>query len=260
MRQPIAGTNPAPGTYGTATAEKVLEGHPATGTWHLWLSNYGTLPGEVRSMTLTLTYATCDTDGDGAEDRVDNCPAAANADQANRDDDALGDACDLDLDGDSRPNAADGCPGVAATTVSGCPTVDRTASLRYAKASHRLRLTVRSDAPGCRSGARATLFRVKRGKDVKLLVATTSAHGRYRFAAPRRAGRYYVRVAPSYAAGEAECSKARTGRERVTRRVVPARTVAVDSDGDGLDDLIDGCPTVASGNPTGCPRRGGRSR
>ena len=26
-----------------------------------------------------------------------------------------------------------------------------------------------------------------------------------------------------------------------------------DTDGDGLDDLADGCPTVASGNPTGCP-------
>jgi hypothetical protein len=27
----------------------------------------------------------------------------------------------------------------------------------------------------------------------------------------------------------------------------------VDSDGDGLPDSLDGCPTVASGNPTGCP-------
>lgn len=27
----------------------------------------------------------------------------------------------------------------------------------------------------------------------------------------------------------------------------------VDTDGDGLDDTRDGCPTVASSNPTGCP-------
>ncbi len=27
----------------------------------------------------------------------------------------------------------------------------------------------------------------------------------------------------------------------------------VDTDGDGLDDAVDGCPAVASGNPTGCP-------
>jgi hypothetical protein len=32
-----------------------------------------------------------------------------------------------------------------------------------------------------------------------------------------------------------------------------ARASVVDTDGDGLDDTIDGCPTVASANPTGCP-------
>ena len=32
-----------------------------------------------------------------------------------------------------------------------------------------------------------------------------------------------------------------------------ARTVLVDTDGDGLDDLVDGCPRVASSNSTGCP-------
>ncbi len=26
-----------------------------------------------------------------------------------------------------------------------------------------------------------------------------------------------------------------------------------DTDGDGIDDLVDGCPTVPSSNPTGCP-------
>lgn len=33
-----------------------------------------------------------------------------------------------------------------------------------------------------------------------------------------------------------------------------------DTDGDGLDDLVDGCPTVASGNPTGCPSADRRAR
>jgi hypothetical protein len=32
-----------------------------------------------------------------------------------------------------------------------------------------------------------------------------------------------------------------------------AARLLVDTDGDGLDDLVDGCPTVASSNPTGCP-------
>jgi hypothetical protein len=43
----------------------------------------------------------------------------------------------------------------------------------------------------------------------------------------------------------------------VTSTVLPADGAAmaydVDSDGDGLADSLDGCPTVASGNPTGCP-------
>lgn len=30
-------------------------------------------------------------------------------------------------------------------------------------------------------------------------------------------------------------------------------SACVDTDGDGLDDAVDGCPTVASANPTGCP-------
>jgi hypothetical protein len=32
-----------------------------------------------------------------------------------------------------------------------------------------------------------------------------------------------------------------------------ARHLDVDTDGDGLGDTVDGCPTVASANPTGCP-------
>lgn len=252
---PIAGPNPAAGTYRPATPENALEGHPGRGNWSLWLSNYGNQPGTVRSATLTLTYATCDTDGDGIEERADNCPSAANPDQANSDDDALGDACDLDLDGDSLANAADGCPAVAAATGSGCPTAGRTVRLRTVKGAPRLRITVASPAPGCRDRAEATLFRVRKGagKDLKLVVVTTNARGKARPKAPRRPGRYYVTVARSYAAGEAECASARSTRQRLTRRADAAPARAADTDGDGLDDALDGCPTVASGNPTGCP-------
>ncbi len=45
-----------------------------------------------------------DGDGDGVPDGQDNCPAEANADQANFDHDALGDACDLDDDNDGLPD------------------------------------------------------------------------------------------------------------------------------------------------------------
>ncbi|MBW2256924.1 MAG: thrombospondin type 3 repeat-containing protein [Deltaproteobacteria bacterium] len=54
-----------------------------------------------------------DTDGDGFADVVDNCPAVANPDQDDLDDDLLGDACDDDDDDDGTPDATDNCPTVA---------------------------------------------------------------------------------------------------------------------------------------------------
>ena len=46
-----------------------------------------------------------DTDGDGRCDVADNCPDVANADQANEDNDAFGDVCDLDRDNDGLSDA-----------------------------------------------------------------------------------------------------------------------------------------------------------
>ena len=48
-----------------------------------------------------------DVDGDGIADDVDNCPSIANADQADLDEDGLGDACDDDADGDGFTNDVD---------------------------------------------------------------------------------------------------------------------------------------------------------
>ncbi|KZZ59634.1 thrombospondin type 3 repeat-containing protein, partial [Oleiphilus sp. HI0123] len=53
-----------------------------------------------------------DSDDDGSNDGVDNCPAIANADQRNSDDDAEGDACDLNDDNDAVDDDADNCPTV----------------------------------------------------------------------------------------------------------------------------------------------------
>jgi hypothetical protein len=54
-----------------------------------------------------------DGDGDGIQDPADNCPATANADQADADHDGLGDACDDDTDGDGVANTTDNCPTIA---------------------------------------------------------------------------------------------------------------------------------------------------
>jgi hypothetical protein len=52
----------------------------------------------------TLPPVVVDSDGDGLEDGADNCPLVPNADQLNKDGDALGDACDPDADGDGIDN------------------------------------------------------------------------------------------------------------------------------------------------------------
>jgi len=53
-----------------------------------------------------------DTDGDGTEDALDNCPAVTNADQADSDANGIGDACQ-DTDADGTLDTTDNCPGDA---------------------------------------------------------------------------------------------------------------------------------------------------
>jgi subtilisin family serine protease len=54
-----------------------------------------------------------DNDNDGIPDALDNCPALSNADQANFDGDAFGDACDNDDDNDGMPDAWETSYGLA---------------------------------------------------------------------------------------------------------------------------------------------------
>lgn len=54
-----------------------------------------------------------DTDGDGISDENDNCINIANPDQADLDNDGIGDLCDDDIDGDGVANAEDNCPMTA---------------------------------------------------------------------------------------------------------------------------------------------------
>jgi len=74
----------------------------------------------VDDVEILYRIANPDSDGDGVLNGVDNCPNVANADQANADGDAFGDACDgcTDTDGDGA-----GDPGFPNNTceLDGCP-------------------------------------------------------------------------------------------------------------------------------------------
>ncbi len=58
-----------------------------------------------------------DIDGDGIANDIDNCPAVANADQADNDNDGAGDVCDTDDDNDGIPDDVDCDPFDAMITI-----------------------------------------------------------------------------------------------------------------------------------------------
>lgn len=75
---------------------------------------YQDLEGNALSLPeLTLTVSGCDRDADGVLDESDDCVETSDPDQADADDDGLGDACDEDADGDEIRDDADNCPGAA---------------------------------------------------------------------------------------------------------------------------------------------------
>lgn len=77
------------------------------------LMSAGTTP--IGNRTTVATFVS-DGDRDGVVDRLDNCPAIANHDQADMDSDRIGDVCDNDIDGDGIPNR-----GPPAAYLDNCP-------------------------------------------------------------------------------------------------------------------------------------------
>ncbi|MCE7938147.1 hypothetical protein DCC79_07230 [bacterium] len=64
-------------------------------------------------LDIIVMPAETDADDDGIDDDEDNCPEVANTDQADLDDDGIGDACDADRDGDGIDDDEDNCPAVS---------------------------------------------------------------------------------------------------------------------------------------------------
>ena len=67
-------------------------------------------------LTVAANTGGNDADGDGVLDPADNCPAIANANQTDTDNDDEGDACDADDDGDDIADSNDNCPLVKNTS------------------------------------------------------------------------------------------------------------------------------------------------
>jgi len=74
-----------------------------------------------------------DCDSDGIPNGKDNCPDIANEDQADLDEDGIGDVCDPDIDGDGIPNDVDKCaetPLGAMVGEDGCE-IDETPTCEF---------------------------------------------------------------------------------------------------------------------------------
>jgi hypothetical protein len=143
-----AGFDISPGGTGFAAMTNNATGITGLYTFNLSSSTAGTLVGAIgngANQVLSLAILQPDSDGDGIRDAADNCPAAANPDQADLDGDKTGDACDpdqdgdgladaveiaigsnprsLDSDGDKVGDSADSCPALKGTEANGCPDV-----------------------------------------------------------------------------------------------------------------------------------------
>jgi hypothetical protein len=82
-----------------------------------WPSRSGkTVVPVSANFTLDCTQVVVDRDSDGVPDAMDNCPVDPNADQADANQNGIGDACENsgapDADGDGRPDTADNCVNV----------------------------------------------------------------------------------------------------------------------------------------------------
>ena len=240
------------GTYVPDQPLSVHDGSAPGGTWRLLVDNWAGAEGRLVSWSIRISYTSCDADGDGVEDHVDNCTGLANPDQSDIDGDGTGDACDGDPDGDGLVSTADNCPSignasqtntdgdglgdacdddddadgvadvsdgcrlVAASTASGCPTTATTIRLRKQKG--RLVGRVFSDVAACRAGVEVTLKRRKAGRDTKLVVLRSRTSGRFRTRAPRAPGRYYVVLPKRYVVATTECGRGTSRTVRVRRR------------------------------------------
>jgi hypothetical protein len=224
---------------GTVQPDEPLARHdhsPVQWSWEVEIRNWG---GEViyaQDIRITITSDSCDSDGDGVPERIDNCPTVANRDQADWDGDGLGNVCDPTPGTDphapppapptspptTQPTTSPTTPPTTTTSSlppssSGCSAAcgyARTLELKHQVRKHRLTGSVASVAAGCRASVPVSIWKKRSGADRKLVVVTTRTSGTFRTTAPRKPGRYYATVG---SVAEPICAEARSRTVRVRR-------------------------------------------
>jgi subtilisin-like proprotein convertase family protein len=158
---------PYSGTFAPVSSLSEVNGF-AGGQYRLVVWDHlGGDEGTIDSWSITLTYATCDVDGDG-----------------------------LDV-------PADLCPNQAAATASGCPVATRAVTAKYK--TGKFRGAISSSAAKCRSGMKVVIWKARAGTDRKIGTVTTKADGTYRLTRARHAGKYYATSAKVVVPNAAEC-------------------------------------------------------
>ncbi|WP_340075783.1 reprolysin-like metallopeptidase [Leptobacterium sp. I13] len=114
----VCGFNPAiSGTVLPLQTLAVFNGEATMGDWTLIVEDAFDLDGgAINTFSIELCAEgefILDADGDGIADADDNCPFAANIDQADNDNDGEGDVCDTDDDNDGILDVDDNCPFIA---------------------------------------------------------------------------------------------------------------------------------------------------
>lgn len=107
------GTAPFTGTFQPQGSLSDFMGEPSGGEWLLNVAdNAGIDTGSIDSwsMEVCTILPQPDADDDGIADADDNCPDTANTDQADDDNNGIGNVCDTDRDGDGILNDVDNCP------------------------------------------------------------------------------------------------------------------------------------------------------
>ena len=100
--QPAGMTVSNAGVVSWTPPQEYVSNTGATAQFTLTVTDDG---GLTDTRQFVINVAVPDSDNDGLADYADNCPADANADQADLDGDNIGDVCDSDRDGDGMDNS-----------------------------------------------------------------------------------------------------------------------------------------------------------